>query len=178
MQPYRISIVGVGYVGLCTAVGFAYKGYKVIASTKNPKKAEMINQGKAPLHEPMLDGFLKKAVGENFLKCVPGRREAVLNTDITFITVGTPSKPDGSINLDFIEESAHEIGEALKEKETYHLVVVKSTVIPGTTQNLVKPVIEEASNKRCGVDFGLCMNPEFLREGSALYDTLNPDRII
>jgi len=106
------------------------------------------------------------------------REEAVLNTGITIISVSTPSQPDGSIDLRFIESSAREIGEALAKKDLYHLVVVKSTVVPGTTENMIKPNIEKSSGKRCGVDFGLCMNPEFLREGSAIYDTLHPDRVI
>lgn len=178
MMSCRISIVGTGYVGLCTAVGFASKGYKVITSTHDPKKAYLINKCISPFYEPRLEDSLQKAVKDDCLRCVLDCREAVLNTDITFIAVGTPSKPDGSIDLRYIESSAHEIGDALKEKKTYHLVTVKSTVVPGTTENTVKPTVENHSGKRCGIDFGLCMNPEFLREGSALCDTLNPDRII
>lgn len=177
MKEPRISIVGTGYVGLCTAVGFATKGYKVITSTHDYKKATMINQGIPPFYEPGLQELLEKAVKRGSLRCSTNREEAILNTDITFIATATPSQPDGSINLEFIKNSAREIGEVFKKK-TYHLVVVKSTVIPGTTEKRVKPTIETYSNKRCGVDFGLCMNPEFLREGSALYDTLNPDRIV
>jgi UDPglucose 6-dehydrogenase len=102
----------------------------------------------------------------------------MLHTDITFIAVGTPNQMDGTIDLQFIESSAREIGEALKKKKSYHLVVVKSTVVPGTTEKTVKPLIEEHSSKRCGIGFGLCMNPEFLREGTALRDTIEPDRIV
>ncbi len=178
MIEKSISIVGTGYVGLCTAVGFASRGYKVVASTHDPEKAELINKGVPPFFEYGLEEMLQKVVKKGYLKCLLDREEAVLKTGITIISVGTPSKPDGSINLRFIESSAQEIGEALNEKDAYHLVVVKSTVVPGTTENLVKPGIEKSSGKRCGVDFGLCMNPEFLREGSALYDTLHPDRII
>jgi UDPglucose 6-dehydrogenase len=104
--------------------------------------------------------------------------EAVLQTDLTFNAVGTPSEPDGSINLQYIKQSTQEIGKALNKKDTYHVVVVKSTVVPGTTQNTVKPILEKQSKKHCRTDFGLCMNPEFLRQGSALVDTLNPDRIV
>ena len=178
MIEKSISIVGTGYVGLCTAVGFASRGYKVVASTHDPEKAELINKGIPPFFEYGLEEMLQKVVKKGYLKCLLDREEAVLKTGITIISVGTPSKPDGSINLRFIESSAQEIGEALNKKDAYHLVVVKSTVVPGTTENLVKPGIEKSSGKRCGVDFGLCMNPEFLREGSALYDTLHPDRII
>jgi len=178
MTLYRISIIGTGYVGLCTAIGFAIKGYHVIASTHDPEKAASINRGIPPFYEPNLKEFLQKTVNKGYLKCISDPEQAVLNTDITFITVGTPSQPDGSIDLKYIESSALEIGEALNKKDTYHLVVVKSTVVPGTTENVVKPTLENHSNKKCGTDFGLCMNPEFLREGSALHDTLHPDRII
>jgi len=178
MTPYSISIVGTGYVGLCTAVGFATKGYKVIASTHDPEKAASINKGIPPIYEPGLEGSLQKVIKDGYLRCVLDRGEAILSTNITFIAVGTPSKLGGGIDLRYIKGSAHEIGEALKKKETYHLVVVKSTVVPGTTESTVKPVIENHSGKRCGTDFGLCMNPEFLREGSALHDTIHPDRII
>jgi UDPglucose 6-dehydrogenase len=173
-----ISIIGTGYVGLCTGVGFATKGFKVITSTHDSNKVKSINEGTPPFYEPGLKELLKKAVSEGCLRCVTGRDEAVLNTDVTFIAVGTPSLPDGSIDLKYIKEAAKEIGEALARKDEYHLVVVKSTVIPGTTQNVVKPPLEEHSKKRCGVDFGLCMNPEFLREGSAVHDTFHPDRIV
>ncbi len=178
MKKPQISIVGTGYVGLCTAVGFTTKSYKVIASTSDHKKAEMINQGIPPFYEPELQESLEKAVKKGDLRCTTNREEAIINTDITFITTATPSQQDGGINLQFIENSALKIGKALKKKKTYHLVVVKSTVTPGTTEKMVKPTIETHSNKHCGIDFGLCMNPEFLREGSALYDTLNPDRIV
>jgi len=178
MIEKSISIVGTGYVGLCTAVGFASRGYKVVASTHDPEKAELINKGVPPFFEYGLEEILQKVVKKGYLKCVLDREEAVLDTGITIISVSTPSQPDGSIDLRFIESSAREIGGALNKKDAYHLVVVKSTVVPGTTENMVKPSIEKSSGKRCGVDFGLCMNPEFLREGSALYDTLHPDRVI
>jgi len=178
MTQERISIVGTGYVGLCTAIGFATKGYKVITSTHDPEKATSINKGIPPFYEPGLQENLRKAVKKGRLKCILDREEAVLGTDVTFIATATPSQLNGSINLQHIEDSTHEIAKALNKKDTYHLVVVKSTVVPGTTQNIVKPALENHSNKQCGIDFGLCMSPEFLREGSALYDTLNPDRII
>lgn len=175
---YRISIVGTGYVGLCTAVGFASKGYKVFTSTHNIEKAERINRGISPFYEPELQELLQKVVKKHFLRCMLNCEEAIMNTDITFMTVGTPCQPNGAIDLKIIKSSATEVGEALREKETYHLVVIKSTVIPGTSEKIVKPIIESYSRKRCGEDFGLCVNPEFLRQGAALYDTLNPDRLI
>jgi UDPglucose 6-dehydrogenase len=178
MKFPSISIVGTGYVGLCTAVGFATRNHKVISSTHDEKKALSINTGTPPFFEPNLEKLLRKAVFTGCLECMVGREKAVLNTDVTFIAVGTPSKPDGNVNLNYIRKAAQEIGESLAKKEQYHLVVVKSTVIPGTTQNVVKPILQKHSGKKCGRDFGLCMNPEFLREGSAIEDTLHPDKIV
>jgi len=178
MNNFTISIIGMGYVGLCTAVGFASKGNKIIAVDNDPEKVNSINKALSPFHEPHLNDSLQKAIKDGYLRCIPDLTEAILNTEITFITVGTPTKADGSINLQQIQNSAIEIGKALNKKDEYHLVVVKSTVVPGTTENFVKPLLEKHSNKHCGSDFGLCMNPEFLMEGSALYDTLHPDRII
>jgi len=178
IKRHSISIVGTGYVGLCTAIGFASKGYKVITSTHNPEKATLINKGIPPFYEPGLKESLQKVIRNGYLHCTLNHEEAILNTDITFIATATPSQPNGSINLQYIKNSTREIAENINKKDTYHLIVVKSTVIPGTTQNIVKPTLEKHSNKQCGINFGLCMNPEFLREGSALHDTLNPDRIV
>jgi UDPglucose 6-dehydrogenase len=177
-QP-KISVIGIGYVGLCTAVGFASKGYNVIASTHDAEKAAKINQGIPPFHEPNLQNLLEKAVQNGYLKCLIDQTEkAVLETDLTFNAVGTPSRPDGSIDLQFIETSSRDMGKALHKKSTYHVVVIKSTVVPGTTQDLVKPILEKESKKKCGPDFGLCMSPEFLRQGSAFEDTMHTDRIV
>lgn len=177
LEP-SISIVGTGYVGLCIAVGLASKGYDVLVYDCDQKKVELVNKGTSPFHEPGLEKLLVKAVNEDHLKGVREIEEAILNTQVTFITVGTPSESSGSIDLQYINSSTREIGETLKKKKVYHLIVVKSTVVPGTTEKIVKPNIENASDKRCGADFGLCMNPEFLQEGSAIYDALNPDRIV
>jgi len=175
---HQISFVGLGYVGLCTAVCFADKGYKTFISSHDLAKVNLVNQGTPPFKEPNLAKMLRKAISKKRLEAVLDVEEAVLQSDISFITVGTPSKPDGSINLRFIRIASEEIGVALKKKDEHHLVVVKSTVIPGTTEHVVKVLIERKSGKRCGKDFSLGMNPEFLREGSAIHDTLRPDRII
>jgi UDPglucose 6-dehydrogenase len=178
MGQQGISIVGLGYVGLCTAVGFASKGNKIIAVDKDPEKINLINKGLPPFYEPDLNAHMQEATKGVYLKYTLDTKESVLNTEVTFITVGTPSKADGSIDLKQIQESAIEIGKALNKKSGYHLIVVKSTVLPGTTENMIKPILEKESNKQCGSGFGLCMNPEFLREGSAFHDTLHPDRVI
>jgi UDPglucose 6-dehydrogenase len=179
MEKPGISVLGIGYVGLCTAVGFASRGYNVIASTHDAEKAAQINRGIPPFHEPGLQKLLEEAIQAGRLKCLINQTEAaVLETDFTFNAVGTPSKPDGSIDLQFIESSAHDIGKALDKKSTYHVVVIKSTVVPGTTEDLIRPILEEESGKKCGSDFGLCMSPEFLRQGSAFEDTINTDRVV
>ncbi len=175
----KISVIGVGYVGLCTAVGLASKGYFVTACDIDPEKIKKINRGIPPFYEPDLQEKLSECIKKGTLKGLHKQtNRAIEETDFTFVAVGTPSKPDGSIDLKYIEEAAGNIGLALKEKETYHVIIIKSTVVPGTTQNLVKPILEQKSNKKCGQDFGLCMNPEFLRQGSAFNDTLNADRVV
>ncbi|MHA1839745.1 MAG: UDP-glucose dehydrogenase family protein, partial [Candidatus Ranarchaeia archaeon] len=178
MTRQSVSVIGMGYVGLCLAVGFASRGFKVIVSDIDKKKTTLIKMGKTPFHEPNLNGLLRKALTKGNFESTPNRQDAVRKTDITFVTVGTPSKPDGSINLQFIKKASEEIGQALSKKRRYHLVIVKSTVIPGTTERVVKPLLERNSHKKCGENFGLCVNPEFLREGSALHDIFHPDRVI
>ena len=174
----RISVIGAGYVGLVSAVCFADRGYEVTLSTEDPEKAKQINRAIPPFHETGLDQTLKRALDSGRMRATVGREEAVLNSDVTFIAVGTPSRTDGSIDLAFIKDSSARVGEALQRKVSYHLVAVRSTVVPGTTENIVKPMIEKHSGRAAGEDFGLVMQPEFLRQGSAIYDTINPDRII
>ncbi len=180
MYKYSVSILGTGFIGLCSAACFADKDIKVLASTHNRKKAALINDGKAPFYEADLQEMMDNIKKNNpeFLQCLTDPIKAVLETDISMITQGTPMRKDKSIDLGFIESTAREIGEALKTKDKYHLVVVRSTVVPGTTRNLVSKIIEEVSGKQPGIDYGLCMQPEFLAEGRSIEDTLQPDRIV
>ncbi len=172
----KISIVGTGYVGLVTGACLADKGHEVICVDLDEKKIKQIQQGFSPIYESGLQEILIRNAGRN-LKATTNLFEAVSNSEVTFIAVGTPF--DGnSIDLSFINDAAKQIGEALKEKISYHTVVVKSTVVPGTTLNKVLPTLEMYSGKRCGIDFGLGMNPEFLREGDAISDFNEPDRIV
>ena len=173
---HTLSFIGLGPVGLCTAVCFATAGYKVIASEIDDEKAIQIKKGEPPFYEQNLEEKLHKSLKSGNLKIVTNNEEAILESDITFITVGTPSKTDGSANLDYVMSASEDIGKALRKKET-HLAVVRSTVTPGTTLNAVKPILEKNSGKRCGRDFLLCFNPEFLSEGNAIRGTLNPDYI-
>ncbi len=174
----KTSVIGLGFIGLATAVYLASKGHHVVASSNEKEKVEKIKDGEVPFFEPDVKETLRNALDNRRIDVVLGREAAVLNSDITFVTVGTPSKSNGSANLRFIKDTSKEIGKALKKKGSYHLVVIKSTVPPGTTQNIVKPLIEKYSGKQAGVDFGLTMSPEFLREGAALYDVANPDRVV
>jgi UDPglucose 6-dehydrogenase len=173
----NISVVGSGYVGLITAAGFAEKGHKVVCVDIVLEKVESINKRKPPIYEEGLGEILERHVGVNLSASMDLRR-AVAGSEVTFICVGTPSLENGSIELSYVKESARQVGAALREKKGFHVVVVKSTVIPGTTDLVIRPIIEKASGMRAGVGFGLAMNPEFLREGVALEDFRNPDRIV
>ena len=172
----NISIIGIGYVGLVTGVCFAELGNDVICVDVDQEKIEMINRGVSPIYEEGLEQLLVGNKGR-----IEGTRDyeyAIQNTDVTFICVGTPSKDDGGIDLKFVKEATEEIGKQLRSKDRWHLVVVKSTVLPGTTGGVVLPLLERHSGKKAGVDFGVAMNPEFLREGVAVRDFLKPDRIV
>ncbi|MDO8554696.1 MAG: UDP-glucose/GDP-mannose dehydrogenase family protein [Candidatus Micrarchaeota archaeon] len=172
----NISIVGVGYVGVVTGACFAEFGNKVICVDINKKKVELINSGKSPIYEPGLDALLKKHIGKN-LSATTDINKAIQISDLIFICVGTPSLPDGSTDLKYIKSAAKDIATALKQKNTYSVIVVKSTVPPKTTESLIS-IIEQESGKSCGKDFGIAMNPEFLPEGRALEDFMNPDRTV
>jgi len=172
-----ISVVGSGYVGLITSAGFAEKGHSVVCVDIDPKKVDMINARKPPIYEEGLQDILDHVVPD-YLTASLDLEKAVKESDATFICVGTPSDNDGSINLKYVKEVAAQIGRVLKEKDSYHVVVTKSTIIPGSTEEHVIPVLEKESGKKAGKDFGVVMNPEFLREGVAVEDFLNPDRIV
>src|SRR2546428_4537335 len=130
-----------------------------------------------PRREPQLDSMLKNAVKKKLLDATSDISVAA-HTDATFLTVGTPSQPDGSIDLSFVKNATEDLGNVLREKRGYHLVVVKSTVVPGTTNGVAKRFLEQSSRKKVGSELGLCTNPEFLKEGSAINDALHPDKIV
>lgn len=174
----KISVVGLGHVGLCIAVCFAVRGNKVKSFDIDKKKANLIARGVSPFHEPELETILEKAIQKGNLKVVSGAETAVRGFDICFITVGTPILPSGDLNLAFLRLCIKQIAKALRAKDGYQLVVVKSTVTPGYTKNTIKPLLERYSGKKAGSDFGLVFNPEFLREGSAINDILHPNRIV
>jgi UDPglucose 6-dehydrogenase len=172
----NLSIIGTGYVGLVTAVGFASHDHDVICVDIDKKKIEQINNGIPPIYEEGLEELMQKHKAQ--ITATTDYEEAVLNSDVTFICVGTPSITDGSIDLTYVKETTKKIGGVLRNKSGWHVVVVKSTVIPGTTRDVVLPLLEIESEKTVGIDIGLAVNPEFLREGIAVHDFLNPDRIV
>ena len=172
----NISIIGSGYVGLVSGVCLAEKGHRVICVDVDQEKVDKINRASSPIYERGLAELLKKNIGLKLTASTDFRR-SVFDTDITMIAVGTPFN-GSEIDLKFIREVSLLLGAALKEKHSYHLVVVKSTVVPGTTDQVVIPILEAASGKKAGKDFGVGMNPEFLREGEAIRDFLFPDRIV
>lgn len=172
----KVSVVGTGYVGLVSGTCLAEKGHDVICVDIDQSKVDRINQGIPPIYEVGLDDMLKANVGTRLI-ATTDIWSAIMDSKISFIAVGTPIR-DNEIDLTFIKRVAHQIGEVLKDKADYHVVVVKSTVVPGTTDEIVLSILEKASGKKAGVDFGVGMNPEFLREGEAIVDFMNPDRII
>ncbi len=174
----NICVIGTGYVGLTTAVGFTAVGNKVIIVGKNKKKIDKINKGVLIIYEPGMGKELEKCVKNKSLQATDNLEYAIKNSDIDFICVGTPSREDGSIDLSDVEKISQDIGKVLKSLNEYHVVVVKSTVVPQTTEEIVIPNLEKYSGKKAGKDFGVCMTPEFLREGVAMSDFMKPDRIV
>ncbi len=172
----KICIVGTGYVGLVTGVCLAVKGHQVICVDKRDDIVKSINEAQSPIYEPGLDSLLKEAVSKTNLRATTGLADAVMQTEVSIVAVGTPYG-EGRIDLSQIEQSVREIGDVLKQKDKYHVVCIKSTVVPTTTDTTVRNILEKASGKKTG-RFGLAMNPEFLREGRAVEDFMKPDRIV
>ena len=172
----NVSIVGTGYVGLVSGACLADHGHEVVCIDVDRTKVDAINSGRAPFHELGLPELLTKHAGKR-LRATTDLAAAVTASDITLIAVGTPAA-DGRIDLRYIEQAAADVGAALRNKAGYHVLAVKSTVIPGTTDSVVRAATERASGKRAGADFGLGMNPEFLTEGTAVQDFMRPDRIV
>jgi UDPglucose 6-dehydrogenase len=166
-----------GYVGLCTAATFASRGIRTIGIDIDETRIAQIRKGKAPFHEPQLDPMLKNAIKKKLLDAT-NDISSVGDTDITFLAVGTPSQLDGSIDLSYVKNATEDLGNALRPKRGYHLVVVKSTVVPGTTNGIVKRLLEQTSRKNIGPELGLSANPEFLKEGTAINDAFRPDKIV
>jgi len=169
-----ISVFGLGYVGTVTAACLAHMGHNVIGVDLSPTKVEAIESGRSPIVEPRVGTLIADAHAARRLHASADAESAVQDTEISFLCVGTPSLRNGKLDLGHIEPVCRDIGRTLKNKSTFHLVVLRSTVLPGTAETIVIPALEDASGKRMGKDFGVCVNPEFMREGTAVSDFLEP----
>ena len=174
----KISIFGVGYVGCVSAACLAEMGHEVVAVEPNEVKVKMVNEGRSPIVEPGLDELLGRMVKSNRLRATSDWRSAIASADLVMICVGTPSRANGSIDLKYVLRVSEQIGNALAARKDYLTVVIRSTVVPGTVEETVIPLLEKHSGKRAGVDFGVCMNPEFLREGTSIPDFHNPPKSV
>ncbi len=177
-ERFDVAIVGLGYVGLSTAVCFSARGFRVVGIDVDENKIRKLSAGKPVIHEYGLEKMLIQSIRSGKLTFADRLDEESANSDFIFITVGTPSKRTGEMETKHIERAVMQIGKNISETRLFQTVIVKSTVLPGTTNNLVKPILERHSGKQVGRDVGLCVNPEFLREGSAINDTLKPDALI
>ena len=173
----NISVFGMGYVGIVSAACFAEQGNKVIGVDVSKDKIDEINDGQTPICEAGLSDIIAKHRGHG-ITATSDYKAAIKDTDISFVCVGTPSRSDGSITLDFVKTVCEQIGQAIKEKQGKHTVVIRSTIIPGTMETIIKPILERESGRTVGDNLGLCNNPEFLREGSAIYDFYNPPKTV
>lgn len=170
----KLSIFGLGYVGSVSAACFARDGHEVIGVDVNPTKVEIINSGRSPIVEPHLEELISEAVAAKRLRATTDAAEAIANSDVSLVCVGTPGNVNGSLDLTYIKSSCKEIGVALASMDRHHVVVVRSTLLPGSIERHVIPTLEVYSGKRAGKDFGVAINPEFLREGTSVYDFDNP----
>ena len=173
----RISVFGLGYVGTVCAACFAERGHTVIGVDPNPLKTDPINAGRSPIVEQDLDRLIREAVAAGRLRAADRAAEAIAESDLSFICVGTPSRPNGSLDLRYVRAVADELGAALRAKATRHLIVLRSTVLPGTTAELAQR-LEAASGRRLGEGFGLLFHPEFLRESTAVEDFRHPPKTV
>ena len=170
----NVSVFGLGYVGSVSAASFAADGHSVVGVDVNPDKVASLNEGRSPIVEKGLDELIRDNAANGRLRATTSSAEAVNDTELSLICVGTPSRKNGSLDLRYLARVAEQIGEALRAKDSYHIVCVRSTVLPGTTHDVVIPAIERTSGKNYGTGFGVTVNPEFLREGTAIYDFRNP----
>ncbi|HJT67907.1 MAG TPA: nucleotide sugar dehydrogenase [Pyrinomonadaceae bacterium] len=166
----KLSVFGLGYVGCVAAACLADGGHDVVGVDVNPTKVEIINSGTSPIIEDGISELIAKVVAAGRLAATTDSARAIRDSDISLVCVGTPSNQNGSLHLRHVEQVCSEIGAALKSKTSRHTIVIRSTMLPGTVENTVVPVLEETSGKTAVKDFGICINPEFLREGSSLKD--------
>lgn len=174
----RISIFGLGYVGAVSAGCLASDGHEVIGVDPNAIKVDLINRGVSPIVEKDIDEMIERTVAAGRLRATASVSQAVADSDLSLVCVGTPSQLNGNLDLSYVRRVCEEIGEAIRQKDSFHVVVARSTMLPGSMRSLVIPTLEQASGKKAGVDFGVCNNPEFLREGTAVFDYYHPPKTV
>jgi GDP-mannose 6-dehydrogenase len=174
----KISVFGLGYVGTVCAACFAEMGHTVIGVDVNQGKVDLIRQGRSPIVEDRVGALIAGGVEKGLIQATTDEHQAVLDTDLSLICVGTPSDANGALDLTYVRGVAAHIGDALAAKDARHLVVMRSTVLPGTTDGVVLPILEERSGKTCGEGFGVAFNPEFLREATAVADFYDPPKTV
>jgi GDP-mannose 6-dehydrogenase len=174
----KISIFGLGYVGTVSAGCLAQGGHEVIGVDPVQTKVDLINSSLSPIIEANIGDIIRSNVQAGRLRATQDQVRAIRETELSFVCVGTPSQPNGNLDLRYVRRVCEQIGQALKEKAAWHAVVIRSTALPGTTRKIVIPILEEHSGKRAGADFGVCHNPEFLREGSAVEDFNSPPKTV
>jgi GDP-mannose 6-dehydrogenase len=170
----KISVVGLGYVGVVCAACFSREGHTVMGVDTDNSKVEMINSGKAPIFEENLEEYIQQGIKNKTLQATIDLENAILNSELTFISVGTPSQKNGKLDLYYVKEIIKSIGEILQKKAEFHHIIMRSTVLPGTAQKEIIPLLEKTSQKKNGKDFGYAFNPEFLRESTAISDFYTP----
>jgi GDP-mannose 6-dehydrogenase len=174
----RISVFGLGYVGTISAGCLAQDGHQVLGVDPVAAKVDLIRRGQTPIIEAEIGDIIATMVNAGRIHATDDATEAIFATDLSFVCVGTPSQPNGNLDLRYIRRICEQIGQALQKKTERHTVVIRSTVLPGTMRKIVIPILEESSGKKAGVEFGICSNPEFLREGSAVRDFRSPPKTV
>jgi len=174
----KISIFGLGYVGAVSAGCLANDGHTIVGVDPVTQKVELLNSGRSPVIEKEIGEIISRTVASNNLSATSSVSKAILETSVSLICVGTPSQLNGSLDLKYVRSVCEQIGEVLKNKNEYHVVVARSTMLPGSMMSVVIPTLESASGKTAGEDFGVCNNPEFLREGTAVFDFYNPPKTV
>ncbi|MEV6963568.1 nucleotide sugar dehydrogenase [Hamadaea sp. NPDC051192] len=174
----RISVIGLGYVGSVSAACLAARGHEVVGVDVSPVKVELIGRGQAPVVEERIGELTAEVVASGALRATVDLASAIRATDVSLVCVGTPSALSGSLSTEYLERVSAEIGEALAGLDRWHTVVFRSTMLPGTCESLLVPLLEKASGRSAGVDFGVAYNPEFLREGSSVKDFLDPPKTV
>ncbi|MBA3357511.1 MAG: UDP-glucose/GDP-mannose dehydrogenase family protein [Pyrinomonadaceae bacterium] len=170
----KLSVFGLGYVGCVSAACFAKAGHQVVGVDVNPVKVDIVNEGRSPIVESGINELIEQTVRTGNLRATTNSAEGVCDSEISLVCVGTPSKPNGSLDITYVSRVCEEIGSAVRAKTEHHVVVMRSTMLPGTIENVVVPALEGSSGKKAGRDFGVCVNPEFLREGTSLKDFYAP----